>query len=47
LSVAPGRTSTIIPIRLQYPQAEYNFNTANAQGEGTISQFTSNIFWDR
>jgi Starch-binding associating with outer membrane len=47
LSLAPGRTSTVIPVRLLYPQNEYNFNAENATAQGTISQFTSKIFWDQ
>ncbi len=46
LSVDPGRVSSIQPIRLLYPQSEYNNNTKNVEGQGTISQFTSRIFWD-
>jgi hypothetical protein len=45
LSVAPERGSNPIPIRLLYPQSEYNFNAQNAPAG--ISQFTSNIFWDK
>lgn len=47
LSVAPGRTSGSFPVRLLYPQAEYNFNTSNVNAQGTISQFTSKVFWDQ
>ena len=47
LSVSPQKpASATIPIRLLYPQTEYNFNPANASAQGTISQFTSRIFWD-
>jgi hypothetical protein len=46
LSVDPGRTSTIIPVRLFYPQNEYNYNAANVAAEGNISVFTSRVFWD-
>jgi hypothetical protein len=46
LSIYPGRAAQI-PVRLLYPQSEYNFNAGNVSGEGTISQFTSFIFWDR
>ncbi len=46
LSIAPERGSNPIPIRLLYPQAEYNFNKENVAAEGTINQFTSNVFWD-
>jgi hypothetical protein len=39
----PGAT---IPIRYLYPQTEYNYNPANVAAQGTISAFTSKIFWD-
>jgi hypothetical protein len=45
LSVAPGTTATTIPIRLQYPQAEYDYNTENVVAQGTINHFTTKIFW--
>ena len=35
-----------IPVRFRYPQNEYNYNPGNVAAEGTISPFTSNIFWD-
>jgi hypothetical protein len=46
ISVDPGNTSTKIPVRLLYPQNEYNYNAANVQSEGTINVFTSRVFWD-
>lgn len=46
ISVSPQNTSTKIPVRMLYPQTEYNYNAANVGGEGTINQFTSRIFWD-
>lgn len=46
ISVWPDNTSTIIPVRLLYPQSEYNYNAANVAAEGTINRFTSKIFWD-
>ncbi len=46
LSVDPGRTATSIPVRLFYPQTEYNYNADNVAAEGTINVFTSRIFWD-
>lgn len=46
LSILSGAESQI-PIRLFYPQSEYNFNEANVQAEGTIDVFTSRIFWDQ
>ncbi|MBC7873151.1 MAG: SusD/RagB family nutrient-binding outer membrane lipoprotein [Ferruginibacter sp.] len=46
ISVAPQNTSTVIPVRYLYPQAEYNYNSANVGAQGTINQFTSRVFWD-
>jgi hypothetical protein len=46
LSIAPERGSNPIPVRLLYPSSEYSFNKDNVAGEGTISQFTSKVFWD-
>jgi hypothetical protein len=45
ISVDPN-AGTKIPIRLFYPQNEYNYNAANVAGEGTINVFTQKIFWD-
>jgi len=47
LSLAPERGTNPIPIRLLYPQSEYNFNKENVAAEGTVSQFTTKIFWDK
>jgi len=46
ISVAPQNTASEIPVRLLYPQNEYNYNAANVAKEGTPNQFTSKIFWD-
>jgi hypothetical protein len=46
ISVSPQNTSTKIPVRLLYPQTEYNYNATNVGAEGTVDQFTSRIFWD-
>jgi len=46
ISVSPQNTSTVIPVRLLYPQTEYNYNAANVGEQGTINQFTSRVFWD-
>jgi hypothetical protein len=45
LSVDPGRGPNI-PVRLLYPLAEYAVNSASVEGEGSISAFTSRVFWD-
>ena len=47
LSIAPERAGNPIPSRLLYPTSEYNYNTANVKAEGTISQFTSRVFWHK
>ncbi len=46
ISVDPGNTSTKIPVRLLYPQTEYNYNAKNVGGEGVINVFNSKPFWD-
>ena len=46
ISISPANTSTQIPVRLLYPQTEYNYNPVNTGAEGTINQFTSRVFWD-
>lgn len=46
ISVSPQNTKTEIPIRLLYPQNEYNYNAANVGSQGAINQFNSKIFWD-
>jgi hypothetical protein len=45
LSILSGASSSI-PVRLFYPQSEYSFNEANVNTQGTISVFTSKVFWD-
>jgi len=37
--------SSIKPVRLLYPLSEYSNNAQNASAQGTISQYTSKIFW--
>ena len=46
LSVDPGNTATSIPVRLFYPQNEYNYNATNVGADGTINVFTGKLFWD-
>ena len=46
LSADPGNSATSIPVRLFYPQNEYNYNAANVSAEGTINVFTGKLFWD-
>jgi Starch-binding associating with outer membrane len=45
ISVSPQNTSTAIPTRYLYPQTEYNYNSANVGGQGSITRY-SKIFWD-
>lgn len=47
LSVNPGRTSNILPVRLLYPQRELNLNLSNVPEVGRKSgdQFTGKIWW--
>ena len=47
ISVDPGvPPGAKIPVRLFYPQNEYNYNAENVAAEGTINVTTSRIFWD-
>lgn len=39
-------TTRKIPVRMPYPQSEYNYNPDNVGAQGVISQFTSRVFWD-
>ena len=47
LSIAPERGTNQIPVRLLYPTSEYSYNADNVKAEGTISQFTSKVFWHK
>ncbi len=44
-SVDPAAISSTLPTRILYPTSELSTNSANLGAEGTISQFTSKIFW--
>ena len=46
LDPAVNQLTAKIPVRLFYPQNEYNYNAANVAAEGTINVTTSRIFWD-
>ena len=46
-SLAPSRGSNQIPLRIIYPQTEYNYNSGNVGAEGTINPQTNRIFWDK
>jgi hypothetical protein len=45
LSIDPNAGNQI-PIRLFYPQNEYNYNSTNVGAEGTINVYTGKMFWD-
>lgn len=47
LSLSPSRGTNKIPLRLKYPQDEYNYNAANVAAEGNIDPQTDAIFWDK
>lgn len=47
LSIAPERGTNQIPVRLLYPTSEYSYNATNVKAEGTVSQFTSKVFWHK
>jgi hypothetical protein len=47
LSLSPSRGSNVIPLRLRYPQSEYNYNATNVAAEGNPDPQTSGVFWDR
>jgi hypothetical protein len=44
-SLSPNVTRNQIPVRALYPQVEYDVNADHVLAQGTISQFTSKIFW--
>jgi hypothetical protein len=46
ISVNPANRQTNLPVRLFYPQNEYNYNAANVRSQGTVNVFTNRIFWD-
>ncbi|MEP6582716.1 MAG: SusD/RagB family nutrient-binding outer membrane lipoprotein [Ginsengibacter sp.] len=46
LSLSPSRGTNKIPLRLKYPQDEFNYNNANVSAEGDPNPQTSGIFWD-
>jgi hypothetical protein len=46
LSLYTGRLAKI-PLRLRYPQNEYNYNGANVAKENNPDPQTSGIFWDK
>jgi hypothetical protein len=47
LSLSPSRGNNKIPLRLKYPQDEYNYNAANVAAENNPDPQSSGIFWDK
>ncbi|MCX6214951.1 SusD/RagB family nutrient-binding outer membrane lipoprotein [Spirosoma sp.] len=47
ISQDPSTSVKQIPVRLFYPQSEYNYNSSVVRQQGDINQFTSKIFWVR
>jgi len=47
LSLSPSRAGRGVPLRLLYPQQEYNYNGSNVEAQGTINAQTTPIFWDK
>ncbi|MBS7564373.1 SusD/RagB family nutrient-binding outer membrane lipoprotein [Mucilaginibacter sp. Bleaf8] len=47
LSQNTNRLNRVIPLRLAYPQSEYQYNSANVAAQGAIDTQTSRIFWDK
>ncbi|GAB3497621.1 SusD/RagB family nutrient-binding outer membrane lipoprotein [Spirosoma knui] len=47
ISQDPSTTIRQIPVRLLYPQSEFNYNQTNVSAQGTVSQFTTKIFWEK
>lgn len=47
LSLSPSRGTNIIPLRLRYPQNEYNYNNANVKAEGEPNPQSAGVFWDK
>ena len=45
-SLAPS-VGANIPVRLRYPQSEYNYNAAVVGAESNPNPFTAPVFWDR
>ncbi|MBC8051557.1 MAG: SusD/RagB family nutrient-binding outer membrane lipoprotein [Sphingobacteriaceae bacterium] len=47
LSESESRNGRVIPVRLSYPQEEYNYNSANVAAQGSVNTQTSKVFWDK
>ena len=46
ISIYPGHLPNV-PLRLIYPQSEYNLNAANVGTQGSINPQTDKVFWDQ
>ncbi len=47
LSLSPSRGTNVIPLRLRYPQVEYNLNATNVNAQGNPNPQTTGVFWDK
>lgn len=47
LSLSPSRGTNVIPLRLRYPQNEYNYNASNVGKENNPNPQTAGVFWDK
>ncbi|GAB3042981.1 SusD/RagB family nutrient-binding outer membrane lipoprotein [Spirosoma pulveris] len=45
ISQDPSTSVKQIPVRLLYPQSEYNYNSGVVKTQGDVNQFTTKIFW--
>jgi len=45
ISQDPSTSVKQIPVRLLYPQSEFNYNSTAVKAQGEVSQFTTKIFW--
>ena len=46
ISIAPGKISNTLPLRLLYPQSEYTTNSKNVPKEVAGDAFSSKLFWE-
>lgn len=46
MTLAPNPKANI-PVRFRYPKVEYDYNSANAEGENDPDPITSKVFWDK
>jgi len=46
ISIDPTKLTNEIPVRFPYVTSELNYNAGNVKAQGTISPYTSKVFWD-